>query len=226
MREKKAKKLLNKVKNTYSHIADDFSATRVKHEKELGLILPYIKANTTILDVGCGNGRVYHFLSQKHLPEYNYIGFDNTKAFINICKKKYPSAVFLDGDILKLPCKNNFSDLTLYVRSLHHIPSEEYRRKAIAEAMRVAKPGGTLYISVWNLWQKKYIHNIIIGILRSLLTFGSYDYNDLFIKWGKNHKRYYHAFTIHELRNLATSSGFSIISQHIGNDLIILAKKA
>ena len=55
---------------------------------------------------------------------------------------------------------------------------------------RILKDKGILIISVWNLWQKKYWKELLLGFLRSIITLGTYDNNDTFIAWGKKEKRY------------------------------------
>lgn len=225
MNEKKAKKLLNKVKDTYKEIAEEFSATRIKHGNEFELFLPYIKENSIIIDIGCGNGRVLGYLNKQNLPTFNYLGIDNNTKFIDICNKKYPRGNFIEGDMLNLPLKENFADLSLYIRSFHHIPTKKLRQQSIIEAHRTLKQGGTIMISVWNLWQKKNFSTLIKSILRSIFTLGIYQYNDVFIKWGKKQKRYYHAFTMKEFEKLFNKDNFKIIHKEKGKDLIIIATK-
>ena len=102
---------------------------------------------------------------------------------------------------------------------------------------RVLKPDGYLILTVWNLWQKKYRGHVYKSILKNLL-FGEYEYNDTFIPWGKEElvERYYHAFRMHELRELITGAGFTIIDAfwskgsrlakaHTAHNLCFVAKK-
>jgi hypothetical protein len=56
-------------------------------------------------------------------------------------------------------------------------------------------------VSVWNLWQKKYLKNIIRAVAKKI-TRGDLDWNDLFIRWQNRIERYYHAFTKGELKKL------------------------
>jgi MoaA/NifB/PqqE/SkfB family radical SAM enzyme/SAM-dependent methyltransferase len=52
----------------------------------------YIPDNTsTILDIGCGNGRIYKPFMNDNVK---YVGIDISETAINYCKKKYPNAQF------------------------------------------------------------------------------------------------------------------------------------
>ena len=53
-----------------------------------------------IVDVGCGFGEYYNYLSNnKRVPE-NYLGIDCENNMINICKKRFPNQQFKRIDIL------------------------------------------------------------------------------------------------------------------------------
>jgi len=224
MKQKTAQKILNQTKQTYEQIAEQFSNTRKYAGKEFNLFKQYIKDNITIIDIGCGNGRVAKFLQENCKKKYNYIGIDNATNFIKIAKQLNPNNKFKEGDFFNIPTKNNSVDLLLYIRSFHHIPNKNLRIQALQEAKRVLKKEKIIFITVWNLWQKKYIKNIIKAIIKSILTLGKYKYNDLEIKWGKNHTRYYHAFTTKEIKKLLKQSNFKIISIKKEKDIIITAK--
>ena len=59
MNKKTQKELLDIVKQNYEEIADQFSETRKKHLwPELIELTKNIKEGSSILDVGCGNGRL------------------------------------------------------------------------------------------------------------------------------------------------------------------------
>lgn len=91
---------------------------------------------------------------------------------------------------------------------------------------RILKDKGILIISVWNLWQKKYWKELLLGFLRSIITLGTYDYNDTFIAWGKKEKRYYHAFRQKEISKFIKKAGFEILeTQSKYHDFIIIAQK-
>ena len=223
MKEKKAKKMLNRVKDTYDAIAKEFANTRQNPLKEFYIYVKYIKKTDFIVDLGCGNGRLLLSMPEK----VKYLGIDNNDKLLELAKKTHPKNEFIVGNQLKIPVEDKTADVLMNIRSFHHIPSKKLREIALGEMKRVLKKDGILIISVWNLWQFKYAKELILAVLRSIITLGTYDYNDAFIAWGKKVKRYYHAFRVKELLKLIERSGFTVIESHKKfHDFIIIAKNA
>ncbi len=240
MRQKKAKKILEKTKRTYENIAEEFDITRTNKCNEFDLFMPYVKRGSKIADIGCGNGRLLGFM-QKHfshdaMPEIEYIGIDNSTRLLARAKKQFPNGNFIEGDMLDLPLDNGILDIIFCVRAFHHIPSRKERVAALLQMRRTLKNNGILIITVWNLWQKKYYRYILRAFLRFIYSFGGYAVNDTFIPWGKKAKRYYHAFTPLELTKIVNSSGFEIeelfcikegkrVPFKQSHDIVVIAKK-
>lgn len=188
-------------------------------------MLPYLKKAGHILDLGCGNGRFVRFLQQEKLT-CHYLGVDNSRELIKIAQKKHPNHHFVQGDQLKIPAEDETTDLVLSIRAFHHLPSQKTRNRALQEIRRVLSKNGTIIISVWNLWQIKYWKQLAAAFALCIFTLGSYAFNDTFIPWKKKEKRYYHAFTKHELRQLLIKNNFTILDLiQVGKDIIIIAKK-
>ncbi len=197
MRRTTAQKLLEKVKLDYDEIAEGFSITRQHAWKEFELFEPYITPGSTIADIGCGNGRLIRELKY----DETYTGVDVSQNLIEQAKQLFPHHTFLLGSLLNIPIPDNSIDTTFAIASLHHIPSDELREKAVEELHRITKPGGHVIITVWNLWQKKYLVPILKAALKKVIH-GPYDMNDLFIPWQNKVYRYYHAFYKSELKKL------------------------
>ena len=127
-------------------------------------------------------------------------------------QQKFPTAKFKKGDFLQIPAGKHQFDIVFSIAAFHHLPSKKMRLKAMEEVKRVLKPGGYFIVSVWNLRQLKYRKCWWESFWRWLVTFGDYQFNDLFIPWGKEKKvkRYYHSFSPHELKQLWRKSGFLI----------------
>jgi len=225
MNQKTTKELLKKIQADYNSIADDFSQTRQSGWKEFQLFLKYIKSNDKLADLGCGNGRLLSFI-QKH-RKIQYIGIDNSQNLLKEAKRQFPKAKFIEGNLLKLPLKNQSYDVATSIASFHHIPSEKLRNKALKEMHRIIKKNGILILTNWNLFQPKYKKYIWQARLRYIYSFGKYHSRDTFIPWSKTGiKRYYHAFTIKELRKLLKKNGFEIISEHIANNYTHICRKS
>lgn len=237
MDTKNADKLLRKTKDNYDAFADSFSQTRDYIPTQMErLLIGRVHPGDNVLDVGCGNGRYYPIFLQK---EVEYHGVDISAKLINIAKQKYPKGDFAVGDALFLPFKNNEFDLFFSVAVLHHIPSREYRKRFFLEARRVLKPGGRIFVMVWDLrfrsmikvknWRR--VKDFLSAQAKAVVRLEKLDIGDFFIPWQKQYKRYVHRFRLGELEKLARQNGFEIEESGISKagrreaNLYIVAKK-
>ena len=183
-------------------------------------LISLIPNNSSILDLGCGNGRVIEFLYKHYLSNnFRYIGIDNSEKLLEQALKLHPKEIFLPGDQLSLPIEDNQTDIILNIAAFHHIPSRNLRLQALLEMKRILKPSGVLIISVWNLFQRKYWLENLKAWLKFLTSFGNYAPNDLFIPWKNNQgevlsHRYYHNFLPSELKSIIKSAGLEIIESY------------
>lgn len=210
MKDSTARELLNKVKYDYSNIAADFDATRKSEWRDFEIFDKYLVKGNSVLDIGCGNGRLKEYLDKK--TSVNYRGVDNNQKFIDIAKQK---GDFFDiGDFLSLPYPDLSFDLVLSVAVFHHIPSRKLQLDALHKVKRVMKDGGRGVFLVWNLWQVKYLGLFMRVLLHFVLRFGKYGFCDFFVPWkatsGTVVNRYYYAFSQGELEKLFTDAGFKV----------------
>ena len=212
MRKTQADKLLRKVKKDYNKICEGFSSSRKHAWYEFDIYKEMLKDGDRVLDLGCGNGRLYSYLDDLDIK---YVGVDVSDELLKQAKKIHKKANFKSGSFNKIPYKKPYFDKIFCVASFHHIPSREYRLKALKEIKRVLKKDGVVAISVWNLWQKKYRRYV----LESLFRLNKYDFGDTFIPWSDSGvKRYYHAFTLFEMRGLLRDAGFFVVDEVLVNN--------
>lgn len=224
MNKKIAQHLLDKVVEDYNTISEEFNKTRQKNWEEFNIFPKYIKKGDTIADLGCGNGRLLDFLKDRQ--EINYIGIDNSITLLEKAKEQHKDGKFKNGDLLKLPLQDHSIDVAIAIASIHHIPSQELRKKALMDISRIIKPNGTLILTAWNLFQPKYKKYIWQSRLRHILSFGKYDSRDTFIPWGKTGiKRYYYAFKEKELQDLLKVNKFDVIEKKTGSNFTFVCKK-
>lgn len=208
MDKKYAEYLLEKTKEDYNLIAEEFSRTRSEIWPETkSLFEKYLIEGEKVLDLGCGNGRYFEYLKDKKI---NYFGVDSSEKLIEIAKNKYPTAYFQVADALNLPFPDNFFDKVISIATFHHIPSKEFRIRFLEEAKRVLRPGGILILMVWNFKEFKkfliYFKFIILKLFGSKLDFG-----DFLEPWGKKTVRYFHYFSQKELASLAKKVNLKIL---------------
>jgi len=209
MKEEIAKEILGKSIADYDKIAKDFSNTRTMFWEELNFLKGLIKEGDKILDLGCGNGRFFEQFAGKNI---NYTGSDTSVELLKIAKQRYgESARFIKTEGIELPFADKTFDMVFSFAVLHHIPSKKFREKFIKEAGRVLKDDGILVLSVWNLWQKRFIPIIIKYALLKIIGLSKIDLKDIYLNFSKHKKsRFLHAFTKKELRQLLKNSGLKV----------------
>lgn len=108
----------------------------------------YLKPNDKILEVGAGTGVYSIYYAEKG---YEVNSLELVPENINILKSKITKDMNInvtEGTALDLSCyEDNTFDMTLVLGPLYHLYTEEDKKKAIEEALRVTKPNGYLYIA-------------------------------------------------------------------------------
>ena len=225
MKQSIAKKILKENKKIYEILAEDFSRTRDQNWPEIEKLTKYVRKGDKILDLGCGNGRLYKILKNKKVE---YTGIDISEKLIEIAKKEFnftegfPKPKFIVEDVLNLSprLKDQEFDTIFAVAFLHHIPSKDLHLKVLKKCFEVLKENSLIILSVWNLRQPQLIWKYKIWPFSK----------DVYIPWklktGEILKRYYHVFTKKELKQIVKKAGFKIIDSYFaGDNLIVIAKK-
>lgn len=135
------------VHRVYDAIAPHFSSTRFAKWPKVAAFLESLPCGSVILDAGCGNGK-YLGLN----PSCFFIGCDISHPLIKICSDKGQEV--LVADAVNLPYREEFGDAAISIAVLHHLSTENRRKKAIEELVRVVKPGGFVLITVWAAEQE------------------------------------------------------------------------
>ncbi|MDD4995541.1 MAG: class I SAM-dependent methyltransferase [Patescibacteria group bacterium] len=210
MRDETAQDLLKMNAETYDNVASEFSNTREFVYPALYKLNDYIKEGDRVLDVGCGNGRIVRIFGDKRI---DYLGVDSSENLVKIARHNLPERRFSVADALDLAIGEKDFDAVILSAVLHHIPSNELRRKVLKNIWSVLRPGGRLLMANWNLWQPMFWKYHIKYTLRRLAGKQDLDPGDILREWsGSGHSRYFHAFTLNELKSAGRDAGFSEIS--------------
>jgi SAM-dependent methyltransferase len=168
----------------YDEIAKEFSATRITPWPLVKSFVNSLKQHTTLLDVGCGNGK------NQFRDDLYYVSVDSS---IEMCK-------FVKGAInccaTRLPFHSNSIDNCISIACIHHLDSFEKRKLAVSEIYRVLKPGGSAMISFWGA-QKKY------GIYDTYIKWKTDD-----------KLRYYYLSTIDCIKHLFKDFEYSVVEDY------------
>jgi tRNA (uracil-5-)-methyltransferase TRM9 len=194
-------------KEVWNKIAPEWDRFRTKPFPETVLTLANKWKPGKILDLGCGNARNLTPFSEK---EFECYGIDFSEDMIELAKKRL-KAEFKVGDILKIPYEDNYFDYIICVAAFHHVKKED-QKKGLQEIRRVLKPGGKLYLTCWNKWQKRFL----------------FSEKEAKIPWkikDKTYYRYNYLFNYFELRRLVKKAEFNIekISGIVGKNIEIIA---
>ena len=93
------------------------------------------------LDAACGTGRHAEYLAVRG---HQVIGVDSSPEMLTRARARVPTADFRHGDLHHLPLPDNHVDVVVCALALTHLPT---LTPAIAEFVRVLRPGGHLVIS-------------------------------------------------------------------------------
>lgn len=204
-----SKRIRQKVKDDYNQIAADFSSTRKRVWKDFERFTPFFDKKSSLLDLGCGNGRLLIYLDEVGYGAYQ--GVDQSEGLLEQAKQIHPKAKFMVADIAKLPKGNHEHDVVFAIASFHHLPPKD-QLKALKRWKTHLKPGGHLIMTNWNLHQKRYQG----ALIKSL--FSKYGFRGCLIPWKRQLDRYYYAFTLRRLRKLILAAGFSLVENEYVSD--------
>lgn len=210
---------MEKTKKDYDEIAEEFAATRRTMWPELADLDKYVREGDRVLDVGCGNGKLFGYLSAK-IKNFSYVGLDVSEKLIRIARDNYSGegAEFKVFNGLAIDYPDDYFDTVFCLATLPHLPGESLRLEFLQSIGKKVKSGAILVITCWNLWQPKFIRyqigmtfNFIIDKLSGK---GQYDWGDFYIPWhkqnGKIIKRFYHALTLSELNGILKKTGWEV----------------
>ncbi|MCP2253396.1 Methyltransferase domain-containing protein [Prauserella aidingensis] len=109
---------------------------------------------TTVIDVGCGAGR---HAFEAYRRGADVVAFDQDKSALGDVETMFAAmsaeghvpdgaaATTVAGDALRLPFPDGAFDCVIASEILEHVPDDE---RAIAELVRVARPGGSVVVTV------------------------------------------------------------------------------
>lgn len=195
------------VKTAYDAIAETFSHTRNKPWYEMAGFKDLIKEGK-ILDLGCGNGRLYDVFMDN--PKIHYTGVDFSEKLIDLAKYRYkdlkgknaPKFVVADLTEFKLPEKSY--DAIILFASYHHIMNRKERLELLGRINKALKDDGIVIITVWNLWNSKTFKKVLGSWWRKIIrkeNGGIFDINYPFNDRGTIAYRPYKMFTIRGIRS-------------------------
>ena len=175
------------VHNVYETIAVPFDQTRFCYWNAVKNFLDSLEPYSLVLDNGCGNGKYLNY--RKDLC---FTGNDMCLGLLEIAKKK---ADVTRSNGISLPYRNETFDAIICIAVFHHLSDPVRRKQFIQEMVRVLKPNGKLFVTVWAYEQP---HN------KRFKKWNVQTNGDAMIPWCDKKQnilsqRYYHLFHKEEL---------------------------
>ncbi len=221
--------IIKSVITGYDKIALKFHHTRLSFFRDLRFVKNYVSKDSSVLDFGCGNGRLAEFLEGEYKE---YLGLDVSKNLIKIAKEKHQNEKTKFQKIRPFeklsPFYESF-DIAFSIAVFHHFPENRYRMERAREILRTLRPGGLIIVSVWNLWQRKYYKEILKEIFKKIAGSSNLGWGDLTVSFKENSfvfKRYHHAYTKRSLERLFIKAGFKTVKTiNTGRNLVYIGQK-
>lgn len=131
-----------------------------KHQSRLKLACRFLKGNEQrVLDVGCGDGKLFDYLSSTT----RLFGIDISKVAVKLARQRRPKASFKVADVRDLPFPSNYFDFVFCLEVLYYLPDD---KKALNEIKRVMRRGGRSMIGI-TLGHPYYDYNEIMEKIKS-----------------------------------------------------------
>lgn len=139
-------------------MADAFSATRTRPWRGWNALALPVQGTPRILDIGCGNARLFRHLRARHRGALHYTGVDFSRELLREAERL--GALYgQDGDELRfvlddihtthLPALGRFERICVF-GVLHHICGRSRRERLLGRLRQALAPGGELWITLWQ----------------------------------------------------------------------------
>ena len=193
----------------YSTVAAEFDRSRAQPWAGWQPLLPHLAAlppKPRVLDIGCGNGRFGHFLTQ-HLGAMRYTGVDYSPEMLQITRKRLPDAQLLARDLVSEAPPAGPFDLVVCFGFLHHIPGAAQRMELVRALGSALADGGLLTFVTWRFADFERFRQRIVRWPAELAN--QVEPNDYLLDWrrGARALRYCHHFDAAEHQTLVSASG-------------------
>lgn len=109
----------------------------------------HLRRGMDVLDLGVGGGRTTPHLSD--LAD-RYVGVDYAQGMVDVCRSRFPDLTFLTADAADLSMLDDasFDAVVFSLGGIDYLTPPEKRRRSLAEARRLLRPGGVFVCSRHN----------------------------------------------------------------------------
>lgn len=226
-------RLLELNRRFYQENAGQFSETRSHMWPGLRRVERILKRGAplrTVLDAGCGNGRLLTHLGRSGGVK-RYVGLDASSALLRQAESRQdampvaiPDVRFLRGDLAESDWRERVAEFVPFdacfcLAVLHHVPSRALRARILAALIQTVSPGGRVILSNWQPLRSDRERRKIQPWSVMGLEADDVDPGDLLISWrrGARAVRYVHVLSAGEIDALAIQAGGAVL-HHVEAD--------
>ncbi len=218
------KELLRLNREFYRQFALPFSETRHMLQPGVQRVLARIPLLARVLDLGCGNGRLWLGLVQAGFRG-DYVGLEWSDELLALAQQSAegvttpgkPKPLFLRADLADAAWSATIPsppyDVIAAFAVLHHLPGQALRMTLCQTMRQLIASEGFIALSAWQFmrsprWQARILPWETIGLSEEQLEAG-----DFLLDWrrGGFGLRYVHLFEEDELCAIATQSRFRVL---------------
>jgi len=216
----------------YDNVAQSYAYTRRRLWAPVSKVLPADR----VLDIGSGPGLYAVDIASRFGVEITCM--DISVGMLRVAGRHarnrdvYPLINLVVADLEYTPFRNHGFDAVLCIATIHHLPTRRSRVNGLKEVLRILKPNGKALVTAWHIFQPRNLVRALISIPASIFRGGAI--GDVYISWrhmGTSWKRFYHLYTLKELRSDAIDAGLDIVEEgyirvrsKVAENVYILAK--
>lgn len=147
-----------------------------------------------ILDIGCGNGSLSHFIAQHG---YEVVGIEESESGIELANRSFPDCRFIQGSIYNLPYQElgEKFDIVIATEVIEHL---FYPKELLKNAKKCLKPSGRLILTTPY---HGYLKNLALAVSGKM----DKHYTSL---WDGGHIKF---FSVATMNHLLTSENYTNI---------------
>ena len=219
-----AQQLLMLNQRFYHTCAAAYAQTRGPAQRGLAPILPYLPPAPTVLDLGCGNGRLARFLAH-HRAGLTYVGVDGSSPLLAAAHRAVAglpgvTASFVQADLTQPGWTDGLPampyDAVCVLAVVHHLPGFARRVRFLHDARRGLSAAGVLVVSYWQFLDDPVQRAKVVPWESAGIDPAQVDAGDALLGWARGVAglRYCHHVDAVEAAALAEAAGLRVLETY------------
>jgi len=209
----------------YERFGGSFSGTRFGPQPGWDRIIHYFPKRGSVLDLGCGNGRLALFLDD-HVEKVRYVGLERSGTLLEIAREKtrdlrHVTTEFFEMDLsaAKWRRASGYFDVVTALAVLHHMPGFQSRAAFVYAAGQCMNPKGFLILSNWRFMHSPRMQRKLVPWQAIGLSEDDVEESDYLLDWKKDGcgYRYVHQLDEAEVEALAANAGLEVVMQFVAD---------